>query len=428
MCDTVVVTPEASADGVMLFGKNSDRDPNEAQYLLAVPAAEHDSGSRVMCTYLKIDQVAHTHACLLSRPFWIWGAEMGINEHGVAIGNEAVFTRAPRERALGLIGMDLLRLGLERAESAPGAIEVITGLLERHGQGGSCGYRRPFFYDNSFIIADPHEAWILETAGRAWAARRVRGVGTISNGLTIDRDWDASSAGQDRASAAGFAACHSDRLISGLSNCSARRARTAALLAAGPGKAGIERVMAVLRDHGPGEWRPDRGLTASTVCMHAGYGPVRRSQTAGSLACRLDGGNPLAFATATSAPCLGVFKPVWLDAPPDFGRQPDGTCNTDTLYWRHEKFHRIVLEDYAARAHAGREERDALERAFVAGAAERADRPPAERRAYTAECFAAADAALGRWTAAAAARPACRRLHPLYAAARRSSDREAGLL
>ena len=81
MCDTMVVTPEASADGVMLFGKNSDRAPNEAQYLTIVPAADHDPG-KVMCTYLKIDQAAHTHAVLLSKPFWMWGAEMGCNEHG----------------------------------------------------------------------------------------------------------------------------------------------------------------------------------------------------------------------------------------------------------------------------------------------------------------------------------------------------------
>ena len=34
MCDTVVATPETTADGVTLFGKNSDREPNEAQHVV----------------------------------------------------------------------------------------------------------------------------------------------------------------------------------------------------------------------------------------------------------------------------------------------------------------------------------------------------------------------------------------------------------
>ena len=65
-------------------------------------------------TYIEIAQVPHTHAVVLAKPYWIWGAEMGVNEHGVSIGNEAVFTKAQREKQPGLLGMDLLRLGLER--------------------------------------------------------------------------------------------------------------------------------------------------------------------------------------------------------------------------------------------------------------------------------------------------------------------------
>jgi len=65
---------------------------------------------------------------------------------------------------------------LERGSSAREAVEVITALLERYGQGGSCKEEpEPFVYHNTFLLADRAEAWVLETAGRYWAAQRIRG-------------------------------------------------------------------------------------------------------------------------------------------------------------------------------------------------------------------------------------------------------------
>ena len=281
MCDSMVTITD---DG-LLFAKNSDRDPNEAQTLEWVPSADHGADERVTCTWIDVSQVDHTFAVLLSRPWWMWGAEMGANEHGVVIGNEAVFTTAdPGEKAL--LGMDLVRLALERAASAEEAVSVMVELLERHGQGGPCSYERNgFTYDNSFLVADPTTAFVVETAGSRWATEVVTGPGrSISNGLTIPA----------------FARAHRRGLRTWVSSASTRRATTESLACRATGPADL---MEALRSHGDTvapRWSVVHGGLGAP-CVHAG-GLVASSQTTASWVSDLRYGIRH-WATGTSAPC-----------------------------------------------------------------------------------------------------------------------------
>jgi len=423
MCDTVVALGSVTVDGVTLFGKNSDREPNEAHHLLRIPAADHPAGRSVKLTYIELPQIAHTYEVLLAKPFWMWGAEMGANEHGVAIGNEAVFTKVPYEKDPGLTGMDLLRLALERAKTAREALDVMTALLAQVGQGGNCGFQHQLYYHNSFIIADPHDAWVLETAGRQWAAVQVKDVRTISNGITIGGEWDLASDdlvkyAVDRKWCKGrddfhFGRCYSDFVYTTFSYCKDRQCRTTDALSAERGRITVASVMRALRDHGPNagpDWTPMRGLNTVTVCWHAGFGPIRASQSVGSMVSHLAPDAPTHFVTATSAPCTSIFKPVWLGADlPDTGPTPTGTYDEATLFWRHEALHRATLRDYATRIKLYRDERDALERQFIEGAMNRRGQPTADRAAYSAQCFAEADRAEARWLDCVKAAPEAKR-------------------
>ncbi|RLB17975.1 MAG: hypothetical protein DRG82_05115 [Deltaproteobacteria bacterium] len=379
MCDTFVALPPFTADDSVLFGKNSDREPNEAQVLEYYPAREHEKDEALRCTYVEVPQAKETYAVLLCRPFWMWGAEMGANEKGVVIGNEAVWTRMPTQKKNVLTGMDLLRLALERASSARQALEIVVQHLSDFGQGGLCGYKdRHISYHNSFLIADPKEAWVLETAGHLWAALQVKGAYSISNGLTIGEEFDDAhpelietarkkgwlKKGKDFH----FARCYSDFLYTTFSASRTRRDRSFKCIAGMKGKMDAPCAFGILRDHGDSEYYPDSHLLGNRLCAHAGNRLFRNAtQTVGSLVAQLKPGFQTYWATGTSSPCIATFKPVWFRGPvlPDLGVAPTGNFDPKALWWHHEKLHRAVLQDFPTRAMAFREARDGLEKELL---------------------------------------------------------------
>lgn len=378
MCDIIVALPSNTIERTLLFGKNSDRQRNEAQTVEFFPRAQHPLGSSVTCTYLTIPQKERTYAVLLCRPFWIWGAEMGANEHGVVIGNEGLYARngVPEEKAL--IGMDLLRLALERADSAKAAADVITELLERYGQGGNGGHLTASYYHNSFIIADPGEALVLETNGREWLMEHVRGVRALSNEYSIGQQADRTSGGLahllrdfgwDGNGVPNYAEFLIDPQKTHIGSARQRWQCATTQLKARDGHLHVTDMIAILRDHtAPGQsehdWSPATALKYG-VCCHPGQ-PERGGQTTGAIVSELRVKDSVHWVTGTAAPCISIFKPVLMDVPlPVHGPRPTDRFDPGTLWWRHERLHRAaVLGNFQKFLADIRSERDALEAEF----------------------------------------------------------------
>jgi Na+/melibiose symporter-like transporter len=117
---------------------------------------------------------------MASRPTWLWGIEHGVNEHGVAIGNEKVWTTDDAKSAPpALLGMDLVRLALERARTADEALDRLTDLLTTYGQGGSGEEDHDEPYFSSFLLAASGMASIqyalAEAGARGFSDARVIG-------------------------------------------------------------------------------------------------------------------------------------------------------------------------------------------------------------------------------------------------------------
>jgi secernin len=417
MCDTLIATRLATTNNISIFGKNSDRPPNEGQSMVYFPAATNPAGSKVKCTYIEIPQVEKTHAIFLSKPFWMWGGEMGVNEHGLVIGNEAIYSKIPANKEPALLGMDMLRAALERAVTPREAMQVIIDLLQEFGQGGNClSHGNEMFYHNSFLIANDNDAWVLETVDKQWAARQVKDVYSISNCLTIGTQYDmASSDLVDFALQKGvtkakenfhLAKDYSDFLITTFGKGRNRRETTFNTLS--KQNVSIESMMNTLRHHNDENFDPQGGLTDVNVCMHAGFGPIRISQSTASMVTYLDKSNPIIFATGTSAPCTSIFKPFWMDTASVLDGEPVPTSQADSssLYWTHEKLHRAVLLNYPERIKTYAADRDTMENRFIEGALKLQGASQKERMDFTKGCYEESKAAEAEWLKRVEAVPA----------------------
>lgn len=392
MCDTIVSTPRMSAGECMILGKNSDREPNEAQNITFVPAMSHPAKTMLRCTYIEIPQVEHTHAVLLSRPFWMFGGEMGVNEHGVAMGNEAVFTREPyHKKNDALLGMDILRLALERSTTARQAWNVIVELIRVHGQGGVHTMGGTKYYHNSFLIADAEEAFVLETAGKHWALKQVYEIASISNCLTIEDDYDETSRGLEefarqrgyvrRGIEFNFQRDLGDSLYTHFARGKIRAGCSYGLMHGKKRAITSLDMMNILRYHNTeGEYHPGK-KPMEGLCLHAGG--LISTQTTGSMVAVMKKGHPpLVFLTGTSAPCMSIFKPHTILKKQheykknDLSLSRDDNCldlygsaenrfDINNLWWTGEQIHRRILMKYNSLMPKISGIRDAFEKKMV---------------------------------------------------------------
>ena len=308
------------------------------------------AGGGVLHTqYLELPD-AGAHATLLSRPAWLWGVEHGINEHRVAIGNEKVWTIDDAKQAPpALLGMDLVRLALERSRTADDALDQLTELLVAHGQGGSGEEEHDEPYFSSFLIADPDGGWIVETSARTWGAKPVAAGAAISNRISLDTDWTRASA--DVAPGRSFQdwrdpkapTAVADRRLDATEACVATAQRTGSEI-------GPRDLVATMRHHGAAAWGApgDTATTCSplptevdadwhgvTVCMH-----LRDYQaTTASMIAELpaDDHAPARAWVALGSPCTSVYVPVFplRDTPPELAR-PETWHRFETLRDRAE--------------------------------------------------------------------------------------------
>ena len=165
-CTSLIAGKGATADGSVMITYAADSH-NLYGELYLQPAADHPEGAMrqvidwdTQRRLGEIPEISHTYA-----------TRGNMNEHGLAIAESTWGGRAELAGS-GLIDYgSLIYITLQRARTAREAIMVMTDLVDRYGYSSS---------GESFSIADPDEAWIMELIGKGkdnpgavWVARRV---------------------------------------------------------------------------------------------------------------------------------------------------------------------------------------------------------------------------------------------------------------
>ncbi len=357
MCDSVVAAGVETAAGLTLFGKNSGRRAGECQRFIQFVEASHPPQASTQCTHIAIPQVPETYRVMGHSPWWVWGFEHGVNEYAVAIGSHSVFSNEPIERSPGLIGVDLVRLGLERGRSAREALEVIASLIERHGQGGAAFEPNGSGHHNAFLLADPTESWLLETSNRHWAARRARLDG-VSNHHSIGSDWEIGS--RDLTAYArhqgwwsnderlDFSAAYRSHDVPA-HDAEGRRRRSLELLNAGSNHHDVATLQRLLRDHcdGVSDAQPastTQGNRQFALCAHSEPDHWTTASVVALLPADLRAPWPVWVSFGT--PCTGVFLPIYLHGviPSALARGAEQSQG-DSAWWIFKKLQEAVMED-----------------------------------------------------------------------------------
>jgi len=244
----------------------------------------------------------------------------------VVIGNEALQSKLRPDKPT-LTGMDLVRLGLERGSNAREALDAITSAVECFGQGKFEHPDGHSTYDNGFIVADPNEAYVLETAGHEWAARKVQKSQGISNTYSISNNWDLISENALR-----LATKSADYNGNGKVDfrdffkedtkfsysADQRELRSCSLLDHHAGKINISKIISILSDHsGQGLESKNKVEAIESghgICMHSDS-VDKGSNTAASVIadlCADDTRLPI-YWTSMYSPCTGIFLPNFME-------------------------------------------------------------------------------------------------------------------
>jgi len=176
-CTTILVGPEASADGSLLIARSADSNAMKAQHFVVHPAVKNQKGMYRTKDHNGANAfeypLAQNALAYTTVPNWktqVHGA-VGWNSAGVGVsGTESIYARDellkldPYIEDTGITEDDVHEVVLPRARTAKEGVLILGKIVETIGAGEGFGV----------AFVDKNEIWYLETGtGHQWIAQRL---------------------------------------------------------------------------------------------------------------------------------------------------------------------------------------------------------------------------------------------------------------
>lgn len=166
-CTNLIVGKDASADGSVIVTYNAD-DYGSFGFLCHYPAGKHRKGE-MRPVY---DWETNNYRGEIEEAAETYNVIGNMNEHQLTVVETTFGGREELVDTTGLLDYgSLIYIALQRSRTAREAIGVITELVKKYGYASE---------GESFTLADPNEAWIMEMIGKGpdekgavWVAVRV---------------------------------------------------------------------------------------------------------------------------------------------------------------------------------------------------------------------------------------------------------------
>lgn len=166
-CTNLIVGKGASADGSVIVTYNAD-DYGSFGFLCHYPAARHKKGE----TRSVYDWETNNYRGEIEEVAETYNVIGNMNEHQLTVVETTFGGREELVDSTGLLDYgSLIYIALQRSRTAREAIGVITELVKKYGYASE---------GESFTLADPNEAWIMEMIGKGpdekgavWVAVRI---------------------------------------------------------------------------------------------------------------------------------------------------------------------------------------------------------------------------------------------------------------